>query len=109
MELLDITGVRVLDGYCIELTFEDGAVGTVDIAEYTGFQGVFAALRDVALFRQVHVLDEIGTIGWPNGLDLDPVVLYCTATHQPLPDFTKPERKRRASSPRTPRANARPS
>ncbi|HTB49677.1 MAG TPA: DUF2442 domain-containing protein [Solirubrobacteraceae bacterium] len=37
---------------------------------------VFAPLRDPKVFEQVTVDDELGTIAWPGGADLDPSVIY---------------------------------
>lgn len=47
--------------------------------------GVFAPLKDIAYFAQVAVDPEAGTLVWPNGVDLDPDVLYSEATGTPLP------------------------
>jgi hypothetical protein len=44
------------------------------------FQGVFAPLRDPAYFARVSVNAELGMIGWPNGADWDPLVLYSRVT-----------------------------
>jgi hypothetical protein len=41
-----------------------------------GTGGLIVALRDPAFFAQVHVDTESRTIAWPNGVDLDPDVLY---------------------------------
>ncbi len=63
--------------FVVDLTFADGSRGTVDLARWIrGSKGVFAALRDPALFAQVVVDRDAGTIRWPNGADLDPDVLY---------------------------------
>lgn len=80
--------VRLLDGYQLYLTFEDGIQGIVDIAQLTEFTGVFEPLADSAYFAQVAVNPDLGTIYWPNGADLDPDVLYSLVTGQPLPQFT---------------------
>ncbi|MDX6632055.1 MAG: hypothetical protein QOG26_60, partial [Solirubrobacterales bacterium] len=37
---------------------------------------VFEPLRDPELFAQVRVDSEAGTVTWPTGADLDPIVLY---------------------------------
>lgn len=37
---------------------------------------MFAPLRDPDVFRQVAVDNELGTIVWPNGADMDPDVLH---------------------------------
>ena len=40
------------------------------------FVGVFEPLRDPTEFRSVRVDPESGTIAWPTGADIDPIVLY---------------------------------
>ena len=74
-------------GYRLHLRFEDGTQGEVDVAELIAFTGVFAPLRDKAVFDQVRVDPTLGTVVWPGGGDLDPDVLYARATGEPLPDF----------------------
>ena len=69
--------MRVVEAYLIELTFTDGSVGQVDLApSIVGRGGVFEALHDPSVFSQVRVDHESGTIIFPNGVDLDPDVLY---------------------------------
>lgn len=59
----------------LRLTFEDGTVGDVD---FTGedWQGVLAPLRDPAIFAQVKVDAQFGTLVWPGDLDIAPEPLY---------------------------------
>jgi len=80
----DVISVEVLDGYCLRLGFDDGAIGIVDISQQIRFQGVFAPLADRAFFEQVTVNAELGSIAWPNGADLDPLVLYAMVTKAQL-------------------------
>jgi hypothetical protein len=55
-------------------------MGRVDLAPViVGKGGVFAALNDPKVFAQVRVDPESGTIVFPNGVDLDPDVLYAKA------------------------------
>ncbi len=84
----DVISVEPKDGYRLFLRFEDGAAGIIDVAVLVEFSGVFAPLRDRAYFEQVRVEPDLGTIVWPNGADLDPVVIYARATGQPVPDFS---------------------
>jgi hypothetical protein len=64
-------------GFLLDLSFTDGSRGLVDLSSWVvGSTGVFAALRDPAVFAQVAVDRAAGTIVWPNGADLDPDVLY---------------------------------
>ena len=82
--LKDIIQVTPVGDYRLRLRFEDGVEGVVDVAQLVGFDGVFAELRDPAQFRQVRVHPELGTIVWPNGADLDPMVLYAQITGQTI-------------------------
>jgi hypothetical protein len=80
--------------------FDDGAEGEIDIKNTVSFIGVFEHLRDPAFFAGVRVDSEACTIVWPNGADLDPLVLHATALLQddrgaripgnPVPEFSEP-------------------
>lgn len=72
----DVVSVEPTEGYRLLLTFDDGTVGEVDVGALVRFVGVFEPLRDPAEFRKVRVDAEAGTVAWPNGADLDPLVLY---------------------------------
>jgi hypothetical protein len=81
-----ITNVKHIDNYVLALTFADGVQAEVDFADKViGRGGVFAPLQEVAYFAQVKVDPEAKTLVWPNGVDLDPDVLYSEATGKPLP------------------------
>jgi len=73
-----VTRVEHLGGYRLRLTFARGEVAEIDLTEkLNGKVGpVFEPLRDLALFAQVAVDEELGTVVWPNGADLAPDVLY---------------------------------
>jgi hypothetical protein len=45
---------------------------------------VFEPLSDPAYFSQVRVDEDAGTIVWPNGADLDPLVLHSKVTGIPI-------------------------
>jgi hypothetical protein len=74
-KLIDVTGVDVIGDHKLRLTFEDGLVGDID---FTGrkWRRVFEPLADQAFFAQVRVDPEIGTVVWPNGVDMAPETLY---------------------------------
>lgn len=75
MKLVDIVSVKVLQGFEVELAFDDGFVRRVDLDRYL-HGPIFEPLRaDPACFRSVRVDPELGTISWPNGADIDPEVL----------------------------------
>jgi hypothetical protein len=80
-KMIRVTDVEPLDGFSLQLRFSDGAERVVDLAEEL-WGPVFEPLKaDPALFRQVRVDEEIGTIVWPNGADMDPDVLH--GSHEP--------------------------
>ena len=74
--LVDVTGVRVLARYVVELTFDDGSVKVIDLEDR--LRGpAFAPVRDdYAAFCAVAVNTESGTLEFPNGADLSPAMLY---------------------------------
>jgi hypothetical protein len=45
---------------------------------------VFEPLSDPEFFSQVRVDEDAGTIVWPNGADLDPLVLHSKVTGIPI-------------------------
>lgn len=76
----DVIAVRVLWRDVVELRFERGEVRVVDLEPLLNgplLNGpVFEPLiADDALFRQVHVEVDAGTIVWPNGADISPRTL----------------------------------
>jgi hypothetical protein len=85
--IYDITSVRSVGGYRLELSFADGTHGEVDVAALITFRGVFEPLRDPSEFATVYVDPEAGTIAWPNGADLDPLVLYSAVTNRSIESF----------------------
>jgi hypothetical protein len=76
-----IRSVKALDKFDVELEFSTGERRKVDLEPF--LRGpIFEPLRrDTKLFRSVHVDEELGTIVWENGADMDPDVLY--GTHLP--------------------------
>jgi len=70
--------VEHLGGYRLRLSFADGRVGEVDLsAKLEGPVGpILQPLREPDFFALVRVDEELGTIVWPNGVDLAPEVLH---------------------------------
>jgi len=73
--VVHVTSVEPLDGFRLRLTFEDRTRGEIDLAEEL-WGPVFEPLRDRAVFIQVTVDQDCGTIVWPNGADFAPEWLY---------------------------------
>lgn len=82
--LRDVTAAHALADHRLALTFDDGTTGEVDVSELVNFTGVFEPLRDHDEFSKVRVDPELGTVCWPNGADLDPLVLYSKVTGEPI-------------------------
>lgn len=82
----DIVRVVPLPDYGLRLSFDDGSEGNIDIRSHISFTGVFEPLRDKGEFEKVRANCEIGTIEWPNGADLDPIVLYAAVTGKSIAD-----------------------
>lgn len=73
--VIRVTEVAPLDGYRLRLAFEDGTRGEIDLIDEL-WGPAFEPLRERALFEQVSVDRDAGTIVWPNGADFAPEWLY---------------------------------
>jgi len=91
MNVPSVVFVEQTGPFRLRLRFDDGAEGELDIRNATIFEGVFESLSDPTFFSQVRVDEESGTIVWPNGADLDPLVLHSKVTGVPI-DLDSPER-----------------
>jgi hypothetical protein len=83
----DVVSADYRGGYRIELTFDDGKRGTVDLARCLAKGGVFERFRDIEFFRSFRVDPELGTLIWDGDIDIAPETLYAQATSSPLPDW----------------------
>jgi hypothetical protein len=72
----DVKDVIPLPGRRLAVRFHDGVTGIVDMAGLIDAPdaGVFAALRDPAVFAQVAV--EFGAVTWPGEIDLAPDAMH---------------------------------
>jgi hypothetical protein len=71
--LPSVVSAEYRGGFQIRLTFNDGAVATIDFSQW--LEGpIFEPLHDVTYFQRFFV--EGGTVSWPNGADIAPETLY---------------------------------
>jgi hypothetical protein len=79
--MIRILSVKPLKEFRVHLEFTNGEQKIVDLEPL--LRGpIFEPLRkNPELFRSVRVDEELGTIVWDNGADIDPDVLY--GTHIP--------------------------
>ena len=76
-EILYVSEVKPLEGHRIRVTFSDGAVKEIDLAELLSAGGVFTPIYEQReIFEKVRVNPESRTVEWPGQIDLDPEVLY---------------------------------
>jgi Protein of unknown function (DUF2442) len=73
-EMIRVTDVEPLDGFVLQLRFNDGSERVIDFEDEL-YGPVFEPLKaDPDLFRAVRI--DGPTIAWPNGADVDPDVLH---------------------------------
>jgi hypothetical protein len=80
-----VTAVKVLEGFRLELTFDDGIQGTVDLSDLAG-KGVFALWSDRIAFEKVGI-GSSGEVAWGDKIDLCPDSLYLKVTNKKPQDL----------------------
>ena len=72
--LVRVKTVEPLDKFVVRITFKDGVQKEMDLEKFLRGE-IFEPIRtNPKMFRSVKVIG--GTIGWDNGADIDPDVLY---------------------------------
>ena len=73
--MIDVIGVRRLDGYKLEIVFSNDMIGERDFSSILSKSGpMLEPLKDPAYFARVFIDD--GALTWPNGYDWDPIALH---------------------------------
>ena len=72
-----VKSVQTQDNYCLLLTFENGEKRIFDLQPYLN-KGVFARLKNVALFKTARVVS--GSVEWHGEIDLSYDTLYLEST-----------------------------
>lgn len=88
--MVTVTHAEPLEGHTLRLRFDDGSERVVDVSDAL-FGPMGEPLADLDFFRRVRVDDELGTVTWPNGFDLDPDVLHGDYEPTPSPAAQTPE------------------
>jgi len=83
----DVVSAEHRGGYRIEVVFDDGRRGLVDLSKYAERGGVFERFRDPEFFRDFRINEELGVLTWGDELDIAPETLYAEATGEPLPEW----------------------
>jgi hypothetical protein len=72
--LVRVKAVEPLEKFRVRITFQNDVKKEIDLKKFLRGE-IFAPIRkDLNVFRSVKVVG--GTIGWDNGADIDPDVLY---------------------------------
>lgn len=74
-EIPRVATVQTRAPYVLIIRFEDGTQNEIDMKEEL-WGVMFEPLKDPDYFAQVRLDSELGTVVWPNGLDLAPETLY---------------------------------
>jgi hypothetical protein len=72
--LVRVKAVEPLEMFRVRITFQNGIVKEVDLEKFLRGEIFELIRRDPNVFRSIKVIG--GTIGWDNGADIDPDVLY---------------------------------
>ena len=70
-----IISVKPLEGYRIEVKFDDGVNGIYDLNHLAG-QGVFKVWDDYNYFNKVFINPESNAIAWDEELEIDTLNCY---------------------------------
>ncbi len=75
MIMLEVAKAEYIEEYRIQITFNNGASGVVDLKDAL-WGAMFEKLKDYNIFRTFEVSDVVHTIRWENDADLAPEYLY---------------------------------
>lgn len=76
-----ISEVNYIVDYRLQIKFEDGAAGEIDLVELVE-KGVFQPLKDRKLFSKVYSTGS--SIAWSDELEIDANTLYAEVTGKPI-------------------------
>jgi hypothetical protein len=66
---------QIVSPYMLRVSFDDATEQVINFLPILK-GGLFGPLQDLAVFNQVRIDHEVGTLVWPNGADFDPATLH---------------------------------
>ncbi len=69
MKLPFIISVKVLQGYRLEMTYNDGVIAVKELNPLIQRGNLYGALADETFLRQVQITERGRSLLWPNGLE----------------------------------------
>jgi hypothetical protein len=73
--ILKLEFAKYIDGYQVDVRFNNGKAGRVDLKEVLD-KGKFQELKSLQRFADFEVNQDTGVLVWGNGLDVAPEFLY---------------------------------
>ena len=70
-----VRSFEIVSAYTLRVCFEDSTEQTIDFRPVLAGE-LYGPLRDLELFNQVQIDQEVETLVWPNGADFDPATLH---------------------------------
>ena len=70
---MNIKNVIAQQGYKLQITFDDGVSGTIDLAQFI-LTGIFSSLKDEKKFNKVYTNGY--SIAWSDELEIDALTIY---------------------------------
>jgi hypothetical protein len=81
-----INDVQVLPGHKLQLRFDDGVAGEVDLSTDAG-KGIFGPWRDPGHFASVKIAHRGRALEWPGDIDLCADALYLEISGQTVEEL----------------------
>lgn len=86
--MVKLIEVKSLPGYKLELKYDDGKQGVVDLS-YIKRDGVFEIWNKPGEFEKVYLEKEVNAPKWNEELDLDPFNLYLKLIGKTFEEYQK--------------------
>lgn len=75
-----VKAFEIVKPYTLRVRFDDDTEQTIDFQPVLAGK-LYAPLKNLSLFNQVHIDPEVHTLLWPNGADFDPATLHDWPEH----------------------------
>lgn len=70
-----VISFQIIRPFTLNVQFDDGSSREIDFSPFLRGE-LYEPLRDLRLFEQVQIDNEVHTLVWPNGADFDPATLH---------------------------------
>jgi len=85
---MKVLEVKYLSDYTINIKFEDGVVGTIQLNDLVE-KGIFKVLQDKSEFAKVYTNGN--SIAWSNELEIDAIAIYSELTGKHFGEILTPK------------------